>query len=621
MLHRRAAERIRQYLCFLDERKYRFLEPLRFEVAETEESRRAIPEDLSWVPIELPHAYGREWTCYWFRTEVTVPHEAEGTELFLAADTGSDTLVYLDGVPDAAINSFHRRVRLFEQARAGDRLDLALECYGGHRYPGTAPLDETRIIVTLQIQAPHYPLWFRSAGLCIKRPSVYALYYDGSVLLETALELDETSLRRHRILAGLYDALLSIYFTAEEDELERQATNARARIASLLELPNQTAPTLFAVGHAHIDHAWLWSIDETRRKIARTFANMARYAREYPEFRFIQSMPAQLEQLRDDYPAIFERIRDRFEAGQWEPNGGMYIEADSNLPSCESLIRQFLIGKQVSSELLGYEGDTLWLPDVFGYPAVLPQIMQGCEVSYFVTSKIHWNDTTRFPYDTFLWIGSDGSEVATSFISQEGYNGTLTPAENARAWKSIQHKEVQDALIKPVGEGNGGGGTLRSDLERARRLRDLEGTPRVEWSTVSNGLKHLFSTAGTLPSWQGELYLEQHRGTYTTQAALKRSNRECELLLRDVELIRSLLTLCAADAPYPGDALQRAWKQLLINQFHDILPGSSIERVNREARELYRELRATLTELRTDGIRRLAAALARRRYGRGRFSG
>lgn len=609
MLDNQAIERARHYLRFLDDCKYEAVESLVLEATESDQSWRRVPEELSWVRIALPYAYGREWSCHWFRTSFIVPDQSEGRELFLGAETGADTLVFLDREPAGALNRFHTKLRLFDRARGGDSGTVALECYAGHRYPGRGPLEETRIIVTLDTEIDEYPIWFRSAALYCKRLAVYDLYYDASVILECALNLNEHSLRRNRIIAELNHALLAVHFTADGKELESQAQEARERIAPLLATPNQTAPTVYAIGHAHIDHAWLWPIEETRRKIARTFANMARYAREYPEFRFIQSMPAQLEQLREDYPTIFEAVRECYEAGQWEPNGGMYVEADTNMPSAESLIRQFLVGKAMSRKLLGYEGETLWLPDDFGFPATLPQIMRGCEMSYFVTSKMSWNDTTRFPYDTFRWIGNDGSHTRATFISGDGYNGTITPGECVRSWQWVQHKELQDAIIKPVGQGDGGGGTRRGDLERARRMRDLEGTPRVEWSTAANALEVLFDRADSLPEWQGELYLEQHRGTFTTQAAIKRGNRECELLLRDTELVWALVSRFVPSLDYPREALTDSWKKLLLHQFHDILPGSSIERVNREARESYSALAQRLRALREDGIRRLAGSL------------
>jgi alpha-mannosidase len=372
-----------------------------------------------------------------------------------------------------------------------------------------------------------------------------------------------------------------------DEALEAQAAKARKQVAPLITLKNsETTPRIHLIGHAHIDHAWLWHIGETERKAARTFINMTRFIREYPEFVFVQSQPCQLEIIKNEYPEIFSAVKEAYNKGNWEPNGGMWVEADCNVTSGESLIRQFLVGKAVNRELLDYEADTLWLPDVFGYSAALPQILAGCRITYFVTSKINWNDTTRFPYDTFIWRGIDGTGLKTHFLSTlgpgSGYNGRVNPEELTWIWNSVQHKEVQSACIKSIGEGDGGGGTLRADLEMARRLENLEGTPKASWKKISQGLKDIFDTANALPEWRGELYLELHRGTYTTQSRTKRNNRKLEFALRNTEFLCSVAAL-NNKAEYPWDVLLASWKQTLTNQFHDIIPGSSINRVYTEA--------------------------------------
>jgi alpha-mannosidase len=345
---------------------------------------------------------------------------------------------------------------------------------------------------------------------------------------------------------------------------------------------------------------------------------MARYAREFPEFVFIQSQSCQLEIVEREYPAVFAAVKAAYEAGQWEPNGGMWVEADCNLPSGESFVRQFLVGKAATRRMLGYEGDTLWLPDVFGYSAALPQILRGCEIEYFVTSKINWNDTTRFPYDSFIWRGIDGSEVKTHFITMrtEGYNGAVSPSRLLEAWRQVQHKEIQESVISSIGEGDGGGGTKRSDLECARRLADLEGAPKARWRKVSEALAGIFAKPGDLPDWRGELYLELHRGTYTTQGLMKRNNRRAEFAMRDCEILSALLFSAmrggdsagpGCEAFYPRAELLGLWKILLTNQFHDIIPGSSIGRVYRDAEASYREVFAALGGLSARALEGLCA--------------
>ena len=633
----KARRRIDQYLKFLDKAKYRRVAGLEWEEYAAAERLRTPPESVEWTPIALPHAYGEEWMSFWFRGSAGVPAAAAGEELFLAASPNTDTLVFLNGEPIGALNPYHGKIRLAESAKSGEQLTIHLESYGGHRFPGMGPMEDEAVFLTIGAAIPDYPNWFRGAELVVKAREVYDLYYDAQVLFDTARNLDDNSLRGHRIIHALHAALSLIHFTASGDELEAQAKAARRSIAPLLAAsPGDTVPTIHLIGHAHIDHAWIWPIWETERKAARTFANMARLAEEFEEFIFVQSQPAQLEIVEREYPAVFDAVKRAYERGQWEPNGGMWIEADCNIPNGESLIRQFLIGKQASKRMLNYEGDTLWLPDVFGYAAALPQILAGCEIEYFVTSKINWNDTTRFPHDTFLWRGIDGTGVKTHFITarRHGYNGRVTVDELHDSWNNLQHKELHGQLVKPVGEGDGGGGTMRADLESARRLGLLEGAPRVRWTRVSESLGEMFGEIEALPEWHGELYLELHRGTYTTQARTKRWNRVLEFRLREVEALYTMLAAWAggevppvgggdagggaigsaavntaagggaaragggdAGGPpsrlcpaYPREALTRCWKKLLTNQFHDIIPGSSIQAVYEDAERWYEEV-------------------------------
>jgi alpha-mannosidase len=501
MLIPKAEARIRQYLQFLDPRKYERLASLPLETLEAEGTHRSPPEGR-WTPVTLPHSYGKEWTAAWFRSRFSIPPEAAGREVFLRAVPNADSLVFVDGVPAGALNPLHEKMRLCASGESGRSYEVHLEAYAGHPYAGMHPLQPTAVILTLSKEVSGYPLRFESAELLVRNEPLYGLYYDALVLYELAGQLDDDSLRKNRILQGLHSALMGVRLSSEGAELSGQAAEARRRLAPLLAAKNgDTVPRVFLAGHAHIDHAWLWPIAETERKAARTFAAMTRFSEEYPEFRFIQSQPAQLDVVRREYPQVFHAVQKAFDRGQWEPNGGMWVEADCNIPSGESLVRQFLVGKQATREMLGYEGDVLWLPDVFGYAAALPQILAGCEIEFFVTSKINWNDTTRFPYDTFLWRGIDGTGVRTHYITSRvnGYNGRVRAENLFDAWRQVQHKEVQDGLILSVGEGDGGGGTMRADLESARRLSDLEGAPRTSWTRVSDALRRIFQDAGELP--------------------------------------------------------------------------------------------------------------------------
>jgi alpha-mannosidase len=604
MLIPKIEPRITQYLHFLKPRRYREIAPLEFEVFETAETFRAPPENAPWKKIKSPHGYGKAWHCAWFRSSFKAPAE-NGYPLYLRAFPNADTLAFIDGKPAGAFNLYHKKLKV---AGDGKEHSLYLESYAGHPYPGCHSFEGRSIVVTLGKTIGDYPNSFGGGSLVERVEPVYSLYYDVKCLYELAQTLDDNSLRKARILRGLYDALMGIHYSSEGKDLEDEARGAAKKIAPLLAAKNgSTAPEVHLIGHAHIDHAWLWPIKETERKAARTFMNMTRMAEEYPEFVFIQSQPCQLEIVKNEYPGIFAAVKEAYRRGNWEPNGGMWVEADCNITGGESLVRQFLVGKAVNRELLGADSDTLWLPDVFGYAAALPQILAGCGIRYFVTSKISWNDTTRFPYETFIWRGIDGTGIKTHYIySPGGYNGRVSPDGLRVTWNRVQHKEIQSGAISSIGEGDGGGGTARGDLEMARRLANLEGAPRAGWKKVSAALDRIFKEGGPWPEWRGELYLELHRGTYTTQARTKRWNRRLEFALRDTELFAAVAAL-EQGSPYPHEALLKNWKLLLTNQFHDIIPGSSIHKVYADAEEAYQRIDRSLEEIAGAFRRKIAA--------------
>jgi alpha-mannosidase len=605
MLIPKVESRINQYLLFLKSNRYRQIAPLEFETLQTEDIHRTPPDSALWRKIALPYQYGKPWQCSWFRAFFHAP--ASSRPLFLHVIPNADSLVFVDRKPWGAFNPFHKKLPI--KADNQDHI-LHLESYNGHYYPGCHPFEKQSVILTLNRQILDYPNLFEGGALVERLEPVYTLYYDVRALFETAKILDADSLRKARLLRGLHEALGEIHFSSSGDLLEEEAAAAIRKLAPLLAAKNgPTTPEIYLIGHAHIDHAWLWPIKETERKIARTFMNMVQFTREYPEFVFIQSQSAQLEIIKNEYPDIFAAVKEAYQRGNWEPNGGMWIEADCNISGGESLIRQFLVGKGAVREMLGYEGDTLWLPDVFGYAAALPQILSGCGIKYFVTSKINWNDTTRFPYDTFIWRGIDGSAVKTHYIASktQGYNGRVSPESLRETWGEIQHKELQSGAVKSIGEGDGGGGTSRGDLEMARRLQDLEGAPRASWKKVSGALDQIFGENTQWPEWRGELYLELHRGTYTTQARIKQYNRRLEFGLRFTEWLAGIAAL-EGWAPYPRDTLLACWKKFLINQFHDIIPGSSINRVYVEAQEDYQKIEAILTEINAGLIRKIPSA-------------
>ncbi|MDR0495928.1 MAG: alpha-mannosidase, partial [Treponema sp.] len=391
MLIPKVEQRITQYLDYLEKNAYRAISGFEFEMYEPSPSTegapsaggassnggktwRSPPENVEWKKITTPAPWGREWTCTWFRAPFRAP--SGSAPAFISVTPNSDSLAFIDGKPAGSFNMFHKKIRI--DADGKDHI-LHIESYGGHFFGGCHPSEGKSIILNVGKHLPAYPNTFEGGCLLERRTAIHSLFYDIRALYETAKIADSNSLRRAQILKTLSEALAGISLKAEAGELEQQAAAAAKKLAPLLALKNSpTTPSIHLIGHAHIDHAWLWPIAETERKTARTFSNMLRFINEYPEFIFIQSQPCQLEIIKNEYPDIFSGIREAYKNGNWEPNGGMWVEADCNVPSGESLVRQFLVGKKVNRELLNHEADTLWLPDVFGYSAALPQILAGC---------------------------------------------------------------------------------------------------------------------------------------------------------------------------------------------------------------------------------------------------
>lgn len=573
------------------------------EYWETKEHFRREPtarDGAKWRPAKKGTRWGGEWISAWFRAGVRLPAACVGKRVFLRVDQHAETLLLVDHVPNGTFGEFHSAVMIALKGKADHRYHVNLEAYAGHYYPGTGVDPASR---------PTARKWkmFNGAFIALERGDVTAFLFDALTLLQLAEILDDNSLRKGRILHCLAEVFSVVdAMPAEMPEFSWRPKLAEARriMRPLLEARNgSTAPLMAMLGNSHLDTAWLWPIAETCRKAARTFSSVVNLMDQYPELTFFQSAPCHTEMVRQLYPELFERIRKRVASGQWEPNGCMWVEPDGNIPSGEAFIRQILAGQAWWRKHFNRAADTLWLPDTFGYSANLPQILKGCGVDYFCTQKIGWNDTTRFPYDTFNWHGIDGTRVLTHFVSD--YVGTPDPKALTREWNKVQHKDVQDRRLFMLGYGDGGGGPTNEMLEFGRRVKDLEGLPRTEWSTASAFLRKMERELTDLPEWIGELYLEAHRGTLTSIAKIKRGNRKAEFALRDAEIIASLAAL--RGAAYPATELEELWKDLLILQFHDILPGSSIDRVNDEAIAAFAELQKKTHALRDRMLDRVCA--------------
>jgi len=492
--------------------------------------------------------------------------------------SGPEGLVYLDGRPYQGLDRAHTEIRLTDSAEPGQKWRIEVEDYTSARLERDYRVEST--------------------FLAMPDETAIALYYDAKVALEVAQALAREDYDRARVLRILDEALqlvdwrgpLGAEFRAS---LAKAHAYLQSHLYSCCGAGNQ--PRLMGVGHAHIDTAWLWTLSQTREKAARTFSTVQRLMERYPEYHFTQSQPQLCQFIRDDHPELLPEIGRRVTEGRWEPIGGTWVEMHCNVTGGESLVRQFLLGTRLFEEYFGTPGSpVLWLPDVFGYASALPQIIKRAGFDYFMTTKISWNEYNQLPYESFWWRGIDGSEVLTHFINTPShrwfatYNGTLEPWQVKGTWDAYKQKEHHDEVLLSFGFGDGDGGPTAEMLEYGRRLNDFPGSPRVSLGRAIDFFRRLEEDAAALPVWHGELYLEFHRGTYTTQARNKRANRKCELMYHNAELFAALAHLWGAD--YPQDALSRGWELILLNQFHDIILGSSIGPIYEESQAQYREV-------------------------------
>lgn len=570
--------------------------------------------------------WGREWGTAWFRFRGEVPAGWAGREVVAVIDLsfedeegfGREGQVWMEGVPVIAVSRNRKAVPLIQQAAGGETVDFLVEASANpkeewHWDSGRRNDPEARLFR------------LREAKLAVYDAEVFSLLVDFRVCREAMLELPADSMRRARLRRTLDEVCRTM-----ERGSGAWVSAARERLSLLLDARNgDTVHTITAIGHAHIDTAWCWPLRETIRKCARTFSTALAYMKDHPDYRFSASQPVQYLWMKEHYPAIYEGIREAVKRGQWEPMGAMWIEPDCNVPSGESLVRQLVHGIEFFEREFGVTCRELWLPDVFGYSAALPQILRKAGVDRFLTQKISWNDTNRFPHHTFLWEGIDGTRIFSHFPPVDTYNARVEARELVKADRQFAQKDRASRSLMPYGQGDGGGGPTIEMIERIRRFRDFEGMPRVEFGTVGSFCDAAEQDIEEPPVWRGELYLELHRGTYTSQAHNKLMNRRCELLLRDAEFFDAV---CAVLAPgelltqdpcpervvydVPGHrpekdgsptamALDRAWKLLLLNQFHDILPGSSIHRVYQESRRDYEVIETIALAVREAGVRRL----------------
>jgi alpha-mannosidase len=523
----------------------------------------------AYEPFPIGGAWGGRWDTTWFRLRATVPAGWRGSEVAMRVSVGyagqdgfaAEALVWGDRGPEQGLSRFHQEHVVLRCAEGGEPVEVLLEAAANPEGPFSA---DTWPDLRPDYEGPPLYRLARAELVTVDRV-VEALFHDFQTVFDLATELSTDTAAGGRAIAALAAACRAV----DPDDVHASAPGATAALAPALGAP---APPkghrLVAVGHAHLDTAWLWPVRETIRKCARTFSSAVRLMDEYPEYRFACSQPQHWAWVKEHYPTLYARMTEKVRSGQLTPVGAMWVEADCNIPSGESLVRQLVHGKRFYLEEFGIDVEELWLPDVFGYPASLPQLMRSAGVRWFLTQKISWNETNVFPHNTFWWEGIDGSRVLAHFPPADTYNGIMTVEQVRHAERNFKDHGVSDVSLYLFGWGDGGGGPTREMLESAKRLGDLDGVPAVEMGRADGFFERAEHSAGPLASWVGELYLELHRGTYTTQARTKRANRLAELALRDAEL-------WGAGAGHPVD-LDGAWKKLLLQQFHDVIPGSSI---------------------------------------------
>lgn len=564
-------------------------------------------DETKFVPVQPGFIWGEKWEYCWFCGSFCIPKEAVGKRIVMDLNPGGETTIFVNGKAfgtyraDWIAKKHHYMADNFvtDFAKEGENYQLLMETYAGHFFPNYESC-ATGPVIPGSYEDPAIEGSRRVLGECsfgIWREEAYQLYLDMTTLYELLKEMDDSSLRAVHIAQVLKDATKVIEFETDAQGRLESYKEARKLLKPAMEAINgSTVARFYSVGNSHLDLAWLWPVEETRKKTVRTFAAQLRLLDAYPEYKFIQSQPAEYELCREYAPELFERILQAIREGRWIADGAMWVEPDTNMSSGESLIRQLFYGKKYYREVLGTDSHVLWLPDSFGYTAALPQILKGCDVQYLVTQKIFWsyNEGEQFPYHYFTWEGMDGSKV-TSFLPTS-YTYNTDPGELLRTWKSRRQKEDLEAFLLPFGYGDGGGGPVRDHVEFAMRQKNLEGSPKVEMVSPEEFFHQMEKEGGPKHTYTGELYFTAHRGTYTVQAKIKKNNRRSELILRELEFWGSLALLSGKS--YDRETAERLWKVLLFHQFHDILPGSSIERVyteaNREHEKLQKEAMAQI---------------------------
>ena len=555
-------------------------------------------EFTDWNLLQVGETWSGRDRFLWMHKRVEIPQEWKGRKVLGIFDFGNtgagnnsgfESMLYLNGQMYQGVDVNHQEVFL-DDTYCGSEVDFTFRLWSGLEGGGVPAPQEHRI---------------SRADLAWLDEEVDDLYYLASMIWETLRELDDFNPIKYDLRVALDKAFRCVDWSYPGSDAFYESVHEADRQLneSIDSMEKRTDIHIRCVGHTHIDVAWLWRLKHTREKCSRSFSTVLRLMEQYPEYIFLQTQPQLYEYMKEEFPELYERIKERVKDGRWETDGAMWVEADCNLTSGESLTRQILLGSKFFKDEFDKDVEYLWLPDVFGYSWALPQILKKAGIKTFMTTKISWNQYNRMPHDTFWWRGIDGSEVLTHFITtpepwnEPGswfytYNGKLIPKTVKGAWDAYSEKQMNKELLISFGFGDGGGGVNRDMLENRRRIDKIPGLPTLKMSTAAEYFRDLHETVENtdqyIHTWDGELYLEYHRGTYTSQGYNKRMNRKMELLYRKAEWFTVMDAIKSGALSYAEqDTLTEGWKHILTDQFHDIIPGSSIHEVYEDSRKDY----------------------------------
>ncbi|NXP52211.1 MA2C1 mannosidase, partial [Heliornis fulica] len=564
-------------------------------------------------PAKVGDSFGPTWETCWFKLELNIPQAWAGREVHFIWESDGEGMVWRDAQPVQGLTkegektSYILTSSLKKSEPHSLTLYVELACnglFGAGKGSMIAPPDPDRRFTLNKVE------------LVVFNKNVYELLVDLEILLDMAKLLGEED---QRSFQALYTANQMVNVCDVTDPSTFPA--ARDLAAVIFSQRNgESQHTIHAMGHCHIDSAWLWPYEETIRKCARSWVTVIRLMESNPELTFACSQrrltsvlrqAQQFEWVRSWYPGLYAQVQHFVAKRQFIPVGGTWVEMDGNLPSGESMVRQFLQGQRFFQEQFGQMCSEFWLPDTFGYSAQLPQLMRGCGIKRFLTQKLSWNLVNTFPHHTFFWEGIDGSQVLTHFPPGDSYGMHGRVEEMLKTVNNNKDKGRVNNSALLFGFGDGGGGPTQKMLDRMKRMSDTDGLPRVQMSTPDQLFSVLEKESSQLCTWVGELFLELHNGTYTTQAQIKKENRECERILHDVEVLSTLALAQDGTFQYPASQLQRLWRLLLLNQFHDVLPGSCIQLVVADALRYYAEIRRVGAELQEEAVQSLCRDLLR----------